>query len=83
MSTRTLLAAALVVVFAIAGGWYLKHRSAANDPAAEREREAQFAKAREDRTRNADWNKSQRDAKRMEEISRRRAEEQRERTEAK
>ena len=77
MSTRTLVAAALVVAIAIAGGWYMKHRSAANDQAAEREREAQLARAREDRTRNADWNKSIRDAKRMEEISRRRAEEQR------
>jgi hypothetical protein len=84
MSTRTLMAAALVVAIAIVGGWFMKHRSAEKDPqAAEREREAQFSKAREDRERNADWGKTQRDARRMEEISRRRAEEQRERTQAK
>lgn len=81
MSTRTLVAAALILAIAIAGGWFLKHRSAANDQAAEREREAQFAKARDQR--GADWNKTLNDGKRMEEISRRRAEEQRERTQAK
>jgi hypothetical protein len=81
MSRRALVAAALVVAIAIAGGWYLKHRSAANSQAAEREREAQFARIRDQRS--ADWNKTLGDAKRMEEISRRRAEEQRRRAEAK
>jgi hypothetical protein len=70
MSTRTLVAAVLVVAIAIVGGWFMKHRSAEKDPqAAERER-------------NADWGKTLNDAKRMEEISRRRAEEQRARTPA-
>lgn len=62
----------VVVVALVAGGYWLKKHNTKAD------READYEKIREDRKRNADPAKVLRDAQRMEEISRRRAEQQRE-----
>jgi len=69
--------AAVVLACAVAGGWYATHRSPKDPQAAERERQERLAKAREDSTHGADWNKTLNDSKRIEELSRRRAEAQR------
>ena len=63
--------AAVVVAALIAGGYYLKKHAQSKD------REAELAKAREERKRNADPAKVLRDAQRMEEISRHKAEQER------
>jgi curved DNA-binding protein CbpA len=70
------IAAALVLAIA-AGGWYATHRAPKDPQAAEREREGRLAKAREERAKGADWNKTLNDSKRIEEMSRRRAQAQR------
>ena len=72
---------ALVVVAAIAGGWYLSHRSA-DSQLTEAQKEQVRQKMLEDRKKNADWGKATSDAQRMQEISRRRAEEQRARSQS-
>ena len=56
----------------LAGGYYYKKHATVKD------RETQLAKEREERKRNADPAKVLRDSQRMEDISRRRAAEQRE-----
>jgi len=71
------IVAVVVLLCVTAGGWYATHRAPKDPQAAEREREARLAKAREERAHGADWNKTLNDAKRIEEMSRRRAEAQR------
>ncbi|HXF78429.1 MAG TPA: hypothetical protein VN598_06180 [Usitatibacter sp.] len=62
----------IVVAGLVAGAYWLKKHNTKAD------REEQYRQAREDRKRNADPAKVLRDAQRMEEISRQRAEKQRE-----
>lgn len=71
------IAGIAVIVALIAGGYYLKKHSQRAD------READLAKQREERVRNADPGKTLRDAQRMEEITRKRVEQQRAATQAK
>lgn len=63
----SILLAAVVVAALIAGGYYWKKHAQSKD------REAEAAKVREERKRNADPAKVLRDAQRMEETSRRKA----------
>ena len=61
-----------IVAALVAGGYWLKKHNAKAD------RQDQYKQIREDRQRNADPAKVLRDAQRMEEISRKKAEQQRE-----
>ena len=66
-----LVGIAIVAALVAGGYWLKKHNSKAS-------REDQYRQMREDRQRNADPGKVLRDAQRREEISRRKAEQQRE-----